>query len=194
MNTTGRAPGFGMFHIGMRMRLVQSVEPPEGVVDATGECVGIDFILWNRKAIDAVLFLVMALQGRSPLWWCCATSRCVSTSSSMIATPSSCRQSLATSMKCAEPTGHVLRAHSTRESSPSSLALTRSHGRWRSLCRTRTDAEKSKSLEEDCPLCASRPAPCMSCRALRQTLASYSTGYFRDVSRDPCVGWPSTLP
>jgi hypothetical protein len=43
MNTTGRVPGFGMFHIGMRMRLLQSVEPPEGVVDATGECVGIDF-------------------------------------------------------------------------------------------------------------------------------------------------------
>ena len=43
MNTTGRLPGFGMFHIGMRMRLIQSVEPPEGVVDATGECVGIDF-------------------------------------------------------------------------------------------------------------------------------------------------------
>ena len=42
MNTTGRLPGFGMFHIGMRMRLIQSVEPPEGVVDATGECVGID--------------------------------------------------------------------------------------------------------------------------------------------------------
>ena len=42
-NTTGRLPSFGMFHIGMRMRLLQSVEPPEGVVDATGECVGIDF-------------------------------------------------------------------------------------------------------------------------------------------------------
>ena len=42
-NTTGRLQSFGMFHIGMRMRLLQSVGPPEGVVDATGECVGIDF-------------------------------------------------------------------------------------------------------------------------------------------------------
>ena len=29
MNATGRLPGFGMFHIGMRMRLIQSVEPPK---------------------------------------------------------------------------------------------------------------------------------------------------------------------
>ena len=43
MNTTGRLPGFAMFHIGMQMRLTQSVEPPEGVVDATGEVVGVDF-------------------------------------------------------------------------------------------------------------------------------------------------------
>ena len=43
MNTTGRLPGFGVFHIGMLVRLIQSVEPPEGVVDATGGCVGIDF-------------------------------------------------------------------------------------------------------------------------------------------------------
>ena len=43
MNQTGSLPSFAMFHSGMRMRLVQTVEPPEGVVDATGECVGIDF-------------------------------------------------------------------------------------------------------------------------------------------------------
>ena len=43
MNTTGRLPGFAMFHIGMQVRLTQSVEPPEGVVDVTGEVVGIDF-------------------------------------------------------------------------------------------------------------------------------------------------------
>ena len=43
MNTTGRIPGFAMFHIGMQVRLTQSVEPPEGVVDATGEVFGVDF-------------------------------------------------------------------------------------------------------------------------------------------------------
>ena len=43
MNDTGRLPSFAMFHIGMQVRLTQSVEPPEGVVDATGEIVGIDF-------------------------------------------------------------------------------------------------------------------------------------------------------
>ena len=42
MNTTGRFPGFEMFHIGMQLRLTQSVEPPEGVVDATGKVIGID--------------------------------------------------------------------------------------------------------------------------------------------------------
>ena len=43
MNNTGRLPGFAMFHIGMRGRLTQSVEPPEAVVDATGEVIGMDF-------------------------------------------------------------------------------------------------------------------------------------------------------
>ena len=43
MNATGRLPGFAMFHIGLRVRLTQSVEPPEGVVDATGEVFGVDF-------------------------------------------------------------------------------------------------------------------------------------------------------
>ena len=43
MNTTGRIPGFAMFHVGMQVRLTQSVEPPEGVVDATGKVVGVDF-------------------------------------------------------------------------------------------------------------------------------------------------------
>ena len=37
VNTTGRLPSFAMFHIGMEVRLTQSVEPPEGVVDATGK-------------------------------------------------------------------------------------------------------------------------------------------------------------
>ena len=43
MNDTGRLPGFAMFHVGMRARLTQSVEPPEAVVDATGEVIGLDF-------------------------------------------------------------------------------------------------------------------------------------------------------
>ena len=42
MNTTGRFPGFAMFHTGMQVRLTQSVEPPEGVVDATGKAIGIE--------------------------------------------------------------------------------------------------------------------------------------------------------
>ena len=43
INSIGRLPGFAMFHIGMRVRLTQSVEPPQGVVDATGEVFGVDF-------------------------------------------------------------------------------------------------------------------------------------------------------
>ena len=43
MNTTGRLPSFAMFHIGMRVRLTQPVEPPDAVVDATGTVVGIEF-------------------------------------------------------------------------------------------------------------------------------------------------------
>ena len=40
---TGRLPGFAMFHVGMEVRLTQSVEPPDGVVDAIGNVVGVDF-------------------------------------------------------------------------------------------------------------------------------------------------------
>ena len=43
LNQTGRIPGFGMLHVGMDVRLTTSVEPPDGVVDATGNIVGIDF-------------------------------------------------------------------------------------------------------------------------------------------------------
>ena len=43
MNKTGRMPGFAMFHVGMRARLTQSVEPPEAVVDAVCEVKGLDF-------------------------------------------------------------------------------------------------------------------------------------------------------
>ena len=43
MNDTGRLPGFAMFHVGMRARLTQSVEPPAAVVDAMCEVRGLDF-------------------------------------------------------------------------------------------------------------------------------------------------------
>jgi hypothetical protein len=43
MNNTGRLPGFAMFHVGMRVRLTQPVEPPEAVVDASGDVRGLDF-------------------------------------------------------------------------------------------------------------------------------------------------------
>ena len=43
MNATGRLPGFAMIHVGMQVRLTQSVEPPDGVVDAIGEICGVDF-------------------------------------------------------------------------------------------------------------------------------------------------------
>ena len=42
MNNTGRLPGFAMIHVGMEMRLTQSVEPPDGVKDAPCEVVGMD--------------------------------------------------------------------------------------------------------------------------------------------------------
>ena len=42
-NVTGRLPAFAMFHVGMRGRLTQSVEPPVAVVDAAGEVAGLDF-------------------------------------------------------------------------------------------------------------------------------------------------------
>ena len=42
MNQAGRLPGFAMLHVGMDVRLTTSVEPPDGVVDATGTIVGID--------------------------------------------------------------------------------------------------------------------------------------------------------
>lgn len=43
MNQTDRLPGFAMLHVGVDVRLTRSVEPPDGVVDATGNIVGIEF-------------------------------------------------------------------------------------------------------------------------------------------------------
>ena len=43
MNTTGRLTGFALLHVGMEVGLTQTVEPPDGVVDATGNLVGVDF-------------------------------------------------------------------------------------------------------------------------------------------------------
>jgi hypothetical protein len=42
MNNTGRLPSIGMVHLGMTIRLTNTVEAPEAVTDSTGEVVGID--------------------------------------------------------------------------------------------------------------------------------------------------------
>ena len=43
MNTTGRLPSIGLLHLGMIVRLTNTVESPEAVTDSVGEIVGIDF-------------------------------------------------------------------------------------------------------------------------------------------------------
>ena len=43
MNETGRMPGFVLIHMGMQVRLTQTVEQPDAVVDSTGVVTGIDF-------------------------------------------------------------------------------------------------------------------------------------------------------
>ena len=42
MNNTGRLPSIGLLHIGMVIRLTNTVEAPEAVTDSTGTIVGID--------------------------------------------------------------------------------------------------------------------------------------------------------
>ena len=42
MNNTGRLPSIGLVHLGMVIRLTNTVEAPEAVTDSTGEVVGID--------------------------------------------------------------------------------------------------------------------------------------------------------
>ena len=42
MNSTGRLPAIAMVHLGMIIRLTNTVEAPEAVTDSTGEVVGID--------------------------------------------------------------------------------------------------------------------------------------------------------
>ena len=42
MNATGRLPGIAMLHLGMIVRLTNTVEAPEAVTDSTGTVVGID--------------------------------------------------------------------------------------------------------------------------------------------------------
>ena len=42
MNSTGRLPSIAMVHIGMHVRLTNTVEPPEAVTDSTGIVVGLD--------------------------------------------------------------------------------------------------------------------------------------------------------
>ena len=43
INEIDRLPGFVMLHVNMDVRLITSVELPDGVVDATGTIMGIDF-------------------------------------------------------------------------------------------------------------------------------------------------------
>ena len=43
MNETGRLPAFAMLHLGMKVRLTQTVEDEIAVVDDTGTVIGIDF-------------------------------------------------------------------------------------------------------------------------------------------------------
>ena len=42
MNNTGRLPSIALIHLGMIIRLTNTVETPEAVTDSTGEIVGID--------------------------------------------------------------------------------------------------------------------------------------------------------
>ena len=42
MNNTGRLPSIGLLHLGMIIRLTNTVEAPEAVTDSTGEVIGID--------------------------------------------------------------------------------------------------------------------------------------------------------
>ena len=42
MNNTGRLPSVALVHLGMVIRLTNTVEAPEAVTDSTGEVVGID--------------------------------------------------------------------------------------------------------------------------------------------------------
>ena len=42
MNNTGRLPSIAMIHIGMEIRLTNTVETPEAVTDSTGVVIGID--------------------------------------------------------------------------------------------------------------------------------------------------------
>ena len=42
MNNTGRLPSIAMIHIGVAVRLTNTVGPPEAVTDSTGVIIGID--------------------------------------------------------------------------------------------------------------------------------------------------------
>ena len=50
MNNTGRLPSIGLVHLGMVIRLTNTVEAPEAVTDSTGEVVGIDLDLDELSA------------------------------------------------------------------------------------------------------------------------------------------------
>ena len=43
MNQTGRMPHYGLYHVGMQVRVAQTLEQPDVPVDASGTIVGFDF-------------------------------------------------------------------------------------------------------------------------------------------------------
>ena len=60
MNNTGRLPSIALIHIGMEIRLTNTVEAPEVVTDSTGTVIGIDFDPADAGAVlqsDAVIIL-----------------------------------------------------------------------------------------------------------------------------------------
>ena len=66
MNNTGRLPSIGLVHLGMIIRLTNTVEAPEAVTDNTGEVVGIDLdpdepsvVSEHASAIEGVRILHM---------------------------------------------------------------------------------------------------------------------------------------
>jgi hypothetical protein len=53
MNATGRLMGFCGFHIGMRVRITQTIEAPHVVIDSVGEVVGVEFDASERNHLRA---------------------------------------------------------------------------------------------------------------------------------------------
>jgi len=52
MNQTGRMPHYGLYHIGMQVRVTQTLEQPDVPVDATGTIVGFDLDPADARRTD----------------------------------------------------------------------------------------------------------------------------------------------